>query len=62
MADASQDTHPHELQSDLDLLVGMVTDAKHDEQAVLRQLESLKAKLDGFVHEKGTSSGGGSAS
>jgi len=35
MADASQDTHPHELQSDLDLLVEMVKDAKQDEQAVL---------------------------
>jgi hypothetical protein len=58
MAEAAQDTHPDELQSDLDLLVDMVKDAKHDEQAVRRHLESLKTKLDTFVHSKGAHSGG----
>ena len=62
MAEASQDTHPDELRSDLDLLVEMVKDAKHDEQAILRHLESLKTKLDKFIHKRGTHSGGGSAS
>jgi hypothetical protein len=61
MADASQDTHPDELRSDLDLLVEMVKDAKHDEQAILRHLESLKTKLDKFIHKTGTHSGGGAA-
>ncbi len=61
MAEASQDTHPDELRSDLDLLVEMVKDAKHDEQAIHRHLESLKTKLDKFIHKKGTRSGGGSA-
>lgn len=49
MADTSQDTHPDELQSDLDLLVEMAKDAKQDEEAVLRHLESLKTKLATFV-------------
>jgi uncharacterized protein (UPF0305 family) len=62
MAEASQDTHPDELRSDLDLLIEMAKDAKHDEQAVLRHLESLKTKLDTFIHKKGTHPGGGSAS
>jgi hypothetical protein len=62
MAEASQDTHPDELRSDLDLLVEMVKDAKHDEQAIHRHLESLKTKLDNFIHRHGTDSGGGSAS
>jgi hypothetical protein len=62
MAEASQDTHPDELRSDLDLLIEMAKDAKHDEEAVLRHLESLKTKLDKFIHKKGTHSGGGSAS
>jgi hypothetical protein len=61
MAEAPQDTHPDELRSDLDLLVEMVKDAKHDEQAIHRHLESLKTKLDKFIHKKGTRSGGGSA-
>jgi len=58
MAEASQDTHPEELQSDLDLLVEMVKDGKQDEQAIHRHLESLKTKLDKFIHKKGTDSGG----
>jgi hypothetical protein len=60
MADASQDTHPDELRSDLDLLVEMAKDAKQDEQAILRHLESLKAKLDRFIHKNRTDSGDGS--
>jgi len=54
MAEASQDTQPDELRSDLDLLVEMVTDAKQDEQTIHRHLESLKRKLDDFIHKKGT--------
>jgi hypothetical protein len=62
MADASQDTHPDELRSDLDLLVEMVKDGRQDQQAIHRHLESLKTKLDKFIHRKGTASGGDSAS
>lgn len=62
MAEASQDTHPDELRSDLDLLIEMVKDAKHDEQTIARHLESLKTKLDKLVHRRETHSGGGSAS
>jgi len=59
MAEASQDTHPDELRSDLDLLIEMAKDVEHDEQAIRRHLESLKTKLDKFIH-KGIHSGGGS--
>lgn len=62
MADASQDAHKDEIYSDLDMLVDMVKDAKRDEQAILRHLESLKAKLDKLVHTSRHHSGGGSAS
>ena len=62
MAEASQDTHPDELRSDLDLLVEMVKDAKQDEQAIHRHLESLKTKLDKFIHKERGHSGGSSAS
>ena len=58
MAEASQDTHPDELSSDLDLLIEMAKDVEHDEQAIHRHLESLKAKLDRFVHKKAKPSGG----
>jgi hypothetical protein len=61
MAEASQRTNPDELRSDLDLLIEMAKDAEHDEQAIRRHLESLKTKLDHFVHKGGTHSGGGSA-
>jgi hypothetical protein len=61
MAEASQDTHPDELRSDLDLMIEMAKDAKHDEQAVQRHLESLKTKLDKFVHQRRTRSGGDTA-
>jgi hypothetical protein len=57
MADASKDTHPDELRSDLDLLIEMARDAKHDEQTVIRHLESLKTKLDGFIHRGRAQSG-----
>ena len=60
MTDASQGTHPDELQSDLDLLIEMVRDARHDEEAIHRHLESLKTKLDRFIHEHRPQSGGGS--
>ena len=62
MPDASQKPHPHELQSDIDLLVEMTKEPKRDEEAIRRHLASLKAKLDNFVHREGTESGGGSAS
>jgi hypothetical protein len=62
MAEASQDTHPDELRSDLDLLIEMAKDVEHDEQAIHRHLESLKTKLDKFIHKEVTQSGGGSAS
>jgi hypothetical protein len=62
MPDASQHTHPDDIQSDLDLLVAMVNDAKQDEQAIHRHLESLKKKLDQFIQTRRTHSGGGSAS
>ena len=39
----------------------MAKDANHDEHAIRRHLESLKMKLDKFVHARGTRSGGGSA-
>jgi hypothetical protein len=58
MADTSQDAHPEELRSDLDLLIEMVKDAKHDEQALRRHLESLKTKLENFIHASGTHTGG----
>jgi hypothetical protein len=61
MADTSQDTHPDELRSDLDLMIDMAKDAKQDEQAIQRHLQSLKAKLDKFVHQRRTHSGGDSA-
>jgi hypothetical protein len=61
MAEGSRDTHhPEELQSDLDLLVQMVKDGREDEAFIRRHLESLKQKLDAFVH-RGLKSRGGSA-
>ena len=57
MADASQDSHPHELYSDLDVLVEMAKDAKHDEEAIQRHAESLKTKLDEFVHRSRSNAG-----
>jgi chaperonin cofactor prefoldin len=61
MAEASQDTHPDELRSDLDLLIKMAKEVEHDEREIHRHLDSLKAKLDGFVHKR-TQSGGDSSS
>jgi hypothetical protein len=34
---------------------------KQDAQAIHRHLESLKSKLDKFLHERGIHAGGGSA-
>ena len=62
MAEASQDTHPDELRSDLDLLIAMVKDAKQDRQVIHRHVESMKTKLDKFIHKTGTEAGGGAAS
>jgi predicted nucleotidyltransferase len=61
MPDAPQQTHPEDLQSDLDLLVEMTREPKRDAQAIHRHLESLKSKLDKFIHERGIHSDGGSA-
>jgi hypothetical protein len=54
MAEASQDTNPDELRSDLDLLIEMAKDVEHDEQAIRRHLESLKTKLDKLIRKGGT--------
>lgn len=62
MAEDSKDTHPDELRSDLDLLVEMANDLKKNGQFIDRHLESLKTKLDNFVHHKRAEAGGGSAS
>lgn len=61
MPDASQEHHPAELQSDLELLIEMVKEPERDEQAIRRHLESLKTKLDKFIHHEGSHSGGGAA-
>jgi hypothetical protein len=61
MAEEPQDPHPDEIYSDLNVLIEMAADAKHDEQAVLRALESLKTKLDRYVHKSRTQSRGGPA-
>jgi hypothetical protein len=61
MTDTPENPHPDELQSDLDLLIEMVKDARHDEQAIRRHLESLKSKLDRFIHTRRGRSEGGSA-
>jgi hypothetical protein len=50
MAEASKDPHPDELYSDLNVLVEMVNDPKDDAEAIRRHLESLKVKLDRFIH------------
>lgn len=62
MTAAPQDPHPDELYSDLNVLVEMANDAKHDEQAIQRHLESMKMKLDRFIHNARTHSGGTSTS
>ena len=62
MAEASKDTHPDELRSDLDVLIEMAKDVEHDERAIRQHAESLKAKLDNFIHKRGTHSGGASTS
>jgi hypothetical protein len=62
MAEGSQDPHPDELYSDLDMLVDASKRADHDVEKVNQLLESLKAKLDRFVHSVRGHSGGGPAS
>jgi macrodomain Ter protein organizer (MatP/YcbG family) len=57
MADDSHHPQQHDLQSDLDLLVEMANQPRADEEAIRRHLESLKSKLDRFVHERRTRSG-----
>ncbi len=62
MAEASKDTNPDELRSDLDVLIEMAKDVEHDERVIRQHAESLKAKLDRFIHKRGAHSGGASAS
>lgn len=57
MPEASQDPHPDELQSDLELMIEMIKDARHDEEAIRRHWESLKTKLERFIHQRGGGSG-----
>lgn len=61
MAEGSQDPHPDELYSDLDMLVDASRAADRDVEKVHRMLESLKAKLDKFVQSTRSHSGGGPA-
>ncbi len=61
MPDSAEKTHPEELQSDLDLLVEMAREPKRDAAAIHRHLESLKSKLDKFIHERGVHHDGGAA-
>ncbi len=62
MTEGSHDVQPHELQSDLDLLIEMVKDLKEDDAKIHRHLESLKTKLDKFIHKHRRHSGGDSGS
>jgi len=62
MAEGSQDPHPDELYSDLDMLIEASKHADHDVEKVNQMLESLKAKLDKFIHSMRRHSGGDPAS
>jgi hypothetical protein len=53
MTEAPQNPHPDELRSDLDLLIEMVNDAKHDGEVIHRHFESLTEKLHSFIHQHG---------
>jgi hypothetical protein len=59
MSDSAQKTHPEELQSDLDLLVEMAKEPQRDAAALRRHVQSLKGKLDKFIHERGVHPDGG---
>lgn len=61
MAEGSQDPHRNELYSDLDMLIEASKAADRDGEKVHRMLESLKVKLDKFVHSTRSHSGGGQA-
>jgi hypothetical protein len=61
MAEGSQDPHQKELYSDLDMLIDASKAADRDVEKVHRMLESLKAKLDKFVHSTRSHAGGGPA-
>jgi hypothetical protein len=61
MSDGPEKPRPHELQSDLDLLIEMAKEPRQDAQAIHRGLESLKSKLDKFIHEKSSHADGGSS-
>ena len=55
-------THPDDLQSDLTLLVEMAREPKRDEEAIRRHLASLKDRLDKYIHETRSQSGGDATS
>jgi hypothetical protein len=57
MAEGSQDPHPNELYSDLDMLVEASRNADRDVEKVQQMLDSLKTKLDKFVHSARSHSG-----
>jgi hypothetical protein len=60
MAEGSQDPQPKELYSDLDMLIEASKFADRDVDKVHQLLESLKTKLDKFVHSR-SHDGGDSA-
>ena len=57
MAEGPQDPHPRELYSDLDVLIDASKRADHDVEKLHEMLESLKTKLDKFVHTSRSHSG-----
>ena len=61
MAEGSQDPHPNELYSDLDMLIDASKSADRDVEKVHQLVESLEAKLDKFAHSMRSHSGGGPA-
>ena len=61
MADGSQEPHPDELYSDLNVLIDASKRGDHDVEKLHEMLESLKRKLDKFVHSSRSNPGGGQA-
>jgi hypothetical protein len=59
MAEGSQDPHPDELYSDLDMLVDASKRTDRDVEKLHEMLASLKTKLDKYVHSSRSDSGGG---
>ena len=61
MAEGSQDPHPDELYSDLNVLIDASNRGDHDIDKLHEMLESFKTKLERFVHSSRSHSGGGQA-